>query len=125
MVICYIWLSKKLMCFKSLAKEMTIKVIVVQIMVFLLAGNVAFAQQTEGYYKDLFMDGGVGLTSRTSLYAADGLGLSMEYLATSDEDIQSMVMISNENDANHDWRSPLSRQIDATYQARSGTNVKQ
>jgi len=46
------------------------------------------------------MDGGVSLTSRTSLYAASGLNLSMEYLATSDADIQAMVMISSNNDAN-------------------------
>ena len=46
------------------------------------------------------MDGGVSLTSRTSLYAVTALGLSMEYLATSDEGIQSQVMITNEHDAN-------------------------
>ncbi len=35
----------------------------------------------EGYYKDLFMDSGVALTSRRNLPAAEMLGLSMEYLA--------------------------------------------
>ncbi len=35
----------------------------------------------EGYYKDLFMDSGVALTSRRDLPAADMLGLSMEFLA--------------------------------------------
>ncbi len=35
----------------------------------------------EGYYKDLFMDSGVALTSRRNLPAAEMLGLSLEYLA--------------------------------------------
>ena len=35
----------------------------------------------EGYYRDLFMDSGVALTSRRNLPAAEMLGLSMEYLA--------------------------------------------
>lgn len=46
------------------------------------------------------MDGGVSLTSRTELYAAQALGLSMEFLATSDENRQSMIMISNSMDIN-------------------------
>ena len=54
----------------------------------------------QGYYKDLFMDGGVGLTSRTSLAAAEYAGLSMEYLATDDSSIQAKVMIENEYDYN-------------------------
>ncbi len=54
----------------------------------------------EGFYKVLFMDGGVNLTSRTTLPAADYLDISMEYLATSETDTQSYVMISNGNDDN-------------------------
>jgi glutamine amidotransferase-like uncharacterized protein len=54
----------------------------------------------EGYYKVLFMDGGVNLTSRTTLPAADYLNISMEYLATSEIDTQSHVMISNAYDDN-------------------------
>lgn len=38
--------------------------------------------KARGYYKDLFMDGGIHLTSRTSLPAATFLGLSMEYFAS-------------------------------------------
>lgn len=34
--------------------------------------------RTPGYYKDLYMDGGINLTSRKRLYAAEALGLSME-----------------------------------------------
>ncbi len=37
----------------------------------------------QGYYKDVFMDGGVKLTSRVSLPAADLLDMSMEYFASS------------------------------------------
>ena len=33
---------------------------------------------SQGYYKDLFMDSGIYLTSRTELHAAEALGLSME-----------------------------------------------
>ncbi len=56
--------------------------------------------QTEGFYKDLFMDGGVDLTSRTVLPAADALNLSMEFLATSDVTLQTQGMIENINDQN-------------------------
>lgn len=38
----------------------------------------------KGYYKDLFMDGGIMLTSRNTLPAADLLGLSMEHLCTTE-----------------------------------------
>lgn len=54
----------------------------------------------EGYYKDLFMDGGVSLTSRTVLPAADYLDLTMEYLATSDQDLQDRVIVGAPDDAN-------------------------
>ncbi len=54
----------------------------------------------EGYYKEIFMDGGVNLTSRTTLPAADNLGLSMEYIATDNKTIQSSVIISNMHDDN-------------------------
>jgi len=54
----------------------------------------------EGFFKDIFMDGGVSLTSRITLPAAELLGLSMEFLATSTQSTQSNVMISNSNDDN-------------------------
>ena len=56
--------------------------------------------QTEGYYKDLFMDGGVGLTSRTTLPAADSLGLSWEYLASESQNMQNAVIIGSDMDSN-------------------------
>ncbi|MBN1755385.1 T9SS type A sorting domain-containing protein [bacterium] len=54
----------------------------------------------EGYYKDLFMDGGVYLYHHTELPAAESLSLEMEYLATSSSIIQTSVMIQNEADEN-------------------------
>jgi hypothetical protein len=53
--------------------------------------------QVEGYYKDLFMDSGVELSSRKSLPAADALGLSMEYIAVGDsgEVRQNRWLVSN------------------------------
>jgi len=56
--------------------------------------------QVEGFYKELFMDGGVNLTSRTSLPSADALNLSMEFLATGDDSLQHHIMIENANDHN-------------------------
>jgi len=55
----------------------------------------------EGYYKDLFMDGGKNLTSRTSLPAAALLGLSMEYLATGDANLTLKVMVETDDG---DWQ---------------------
>ena len=34
-----------------------------------------------GYYKELFMDGGIAVTSRRELHAADALGIGMEFFA--------------------------------------------
>jgi len=56
--------------------------------------------QTEGYYKDLFMDGGVELTSRTILPAADALNLDMEFIATEDLNRQIQMIIENTHDQN-------------------------
>jgi len=60
----------------------------------------SFRTENEGFFKDLFMDGGANLTSRTSLPAAELLGLAMEYLATSNSTTQNNVMVSNSNDDN-------------------------
>ena len=61
-----------------------------------------------GYYKDLFMDGGVALTSRTSLPVARFLGVSMEYYASAssaklsqkDTLMQSAIFVGDEKDTN-------------------------
>lgn len=53
-----------------------------------------------GYYKDVFMDGGCNLTSRTSLPACPYLGWTLDYLATSDSLFQEKVIIKSSNDAN-------------------------
>ena len=65
-------------------------------------------EKARGYYKDLFMDGGIGLTSRTDLPVAPYLGLEMEYFAsrstgnTKAEDtlIQNNIFIGSEEDLN-------------------------
>ena len=43
-------------------------------------------EQNHGYYKELFMDGGIALTSRRTLPAADVLGLRMEFFASAKGD---------------------------------------
>ena len=62
---------------------------------------------TEGYYRDIFIDGGCYLTARQSLAAAELLGLSQEALWTpyepvTDEHrgIQTEKIVGDENDAN-------------------------
>ena len=42
----------------------------------------AVLAQNHGYYKELFMNGGIALTSRRTLPAADALGLKMEFYAS-------------------------------------------
>ena len=42
----------------------------------------AVLAQNHGYYKELFMNGGIALTSRRTLPAADVLGLKMEFFAS-------------------------------------------
>ncbi len=78
---------------------MKIKPIIVSIMSLLLVSTFCSAQ-TEGYYKDVFMDGGVGLYSKTALTAATDLNLSMEYIATQNRGTQSQVIVQNSNDEN-------------------------
>ena len=62
---------------------------------------------TEGFYKDIFIDGGCHLTARESLAAAEYLGLSQEALWTpydpvTDEHraIQTAKIVGDENDSN-------------------------
>ena len=63
-------------------------------------GVSSLAAAEEGFYKDLFMDGGDGLTSREELYAAELLGLTYDVLATSSADEQYEAMIASEEDTN-------------------------
>lgn len=64
----------------------------------LVAGTTALAG--EGFYKDLFMDGGSWLTHRTRLYAAESLGLDYEFIAVQDTLLLRHVMVGNAEDAN-------------------------
>lgn len=53
-----------------------------------------------GYYKDVFMDGGCNLTSRTSLPACPYLGWTLDYMATSDSLFQERVLVKSDDDDN-------------------------
>ena len=61
-----------------------------------------------GYYKDIFMDGGIALTSRKDLPSSKFLGLEMEYFASAADDkltqkdtlIQANIFCGNEKDTN-------------------------
>ena len=54
----------------------------------------------EGFYKDLYVDAGSYLTNRRSLPSADSLGLSYEYLATSDESLTRRILAGSPEDSN-------------------------
>jgi len=53
-----------------------------------------------GFYKDLFMDGGVSLASRKDLPAADKLGLAYEFYAGDDPEDQRRIIGGDESDHN-------------------------
>ena len=65
-------------------------------------------KQNRGYYKDVFMNGGVYLTSRRTLPASDFLGTSMEFFASAvnneltkaDTLIQHKIFTGSEEDTN-------------------------
>ena len=58
------------------------------------------AHQPEGFYKDVFMDGGVNLSSRRNLPAAESAGLSYELYAGRDPDKQRELIVGNDHDDN-------------------------
>lgn len=58
------------------------------------------AHHAEGFYKDIFMDGGVNLSSRRSLPAAESLGLSYEFYAGRDTNVQSRLVAGDATDHN-------------------------
>ena len=53
-----------------------------------------------GYYKEVFMDGGAYVTSRTTLPAAPYLGWEMDFMATDDSVFQRSIVIKNDDDDN-------------------------
>lgn len=53
-----------------------------------------------GYYKDVFMDGGCNLTSRTTLPACPYLGWTLDFMTTSDSLFQERVVVKSDDDAN-------------------------
>ena len=56
--------------------------------------------QNQSYYKDIFLDAGVSLTSRKSLPAADYLGLSLEGISLDERAIQTSVIAGDSKDMN-------------------------
>ena len=62
----------------------------------------------QGFYKDVFMDGGISLTSRFFLPSTRFLGLTMDYYASaptpklsqSDTLLQTNIFCGNEEDTN-------------------------
>lgn len=71
------------------------------ILVFYIFISQAYTQTaTEGYYKDIFMDGGVKLYNKTEIPAAEALGLSYEYIATEQTTRQNDRMLGGDTDYN-------------------------
>lgn len=71
------------------------------LLIFLLTISQVYSQNSsEGYYKDIFMDGGVDLYNKTVIPAADALGLTFEYIATGRENRQNDRMVGDSNDDN-------------------------
>ena len=80
--------------------------------ILLLAAATTFAQsgkpRTEGYYKDIFMDGGIGLNAYPDLPAADFLNLSLEQYSSSertqlisiDTVLQTILLVGSPIDEN-------------------------
>jgi len=58
------------------------------------------SDETEGFYKDLFMSGGVNLSSRRTLPAAESLGLCYEYYAGKDRSKQNEILCGSSDDVN-------------------------
>ena len=56
--------------------------------------------RARGYHKDVFMDGGSYVTSRTTLPAVPYLGWEMDYMATDDSVFQRSIVIKNDDDDN-------------------------
>ncbi len=58
------------------------------------------AQAADGYAADLFMDSGHDLTQRSTLYAAERLGLSYDVLLTDDISTQNATIVGDDEDPN-------------------------
>ena len=78
-------------------KVQTITSTFIAVLISFLSFTCGFSQ---GYYKDLSMDSGVGCAHYTDLPAADILNLTYEYIATGDISVQNNVILSNPYDEN-------------------------
>lgn len=65
-----------------------------------LAAPTSPALAAEGFYKDLFMDGGVALSKYKRLYAAEAMGLTYDVLTTKDKKVQNALMVTAPGDLN-------------------------
>lgn len=83
--------------------------VILLILVGVLTPTDAFAKRREkarqevlsrsrGYYKDVFMDGGIALTSRTTLPAIQFLGLEMEFFASAKGESAAQKNISRQSE---------------------------
>ena len=59
----------------------------------------SIAHHPEGFFKDIFMDGGVSLSSRKRLPAAESLGLSYEHYAGKDAEKQQELFVGSDDGA--------------------------
>lgn len=60
-------------------------------------------KKLKGFYKDIFLDAGISLTSRTVLPSAEKLGYTLEYIAFNDEteaDTQNSIIEGGTDDSN-------------------------
>jgi hypothetical protein len=68
---------------------------------FLLASIKAMGQlNTEGFYKDAFIDAGAGLDQISRYYAADNLGLSYDFIKSTDQKLLRSLVDKNASDEN-------------------------
>lgn len=65
-----------------------------------VSGGTTTIAGREGFYKELFMDVGVGLDHQTTLPAADRNGWEWEFVSTDDVNVQHSYMWGNANDDN-------------------------
>jgi hypothetical protein len=63
-------------------------------------GGAGAGGSREGFYKEIFMDVGVGLDHLKGLPSADKLGWAWEFVSTDDVEVQHAYMWSNANDDN-------------------------
>jgi len=69
------------------------------------------ARRSSGFYKEIFMSGGVRLSSRKRLHAAESLEMAYEYYAGKDKVKQNEIISGSEMDSNGALLYPDGRKI--------------